>query len=149
MPLIVAATAGVLFKAAEGGVEWIERHLDNIESIAAVEHLQVDRRVLVFVGIPRSGPSPAALVWEVLRERYRQSDLMYTNCPSASLPAVANVASAAMLVIAVVTNDLRNILTERLLGIGLLYLRGRPSSAAVSPQTTSAPKSNALFIGRR
>jgi len=39
----------VVFKAAETRVQWIERHLDNIESIAAVEHLQIDRGVLVSV----------------------------------------------------------------------------------------------------
>ena len=39
----------VVFKAAEARVQWIESHLDNIESIAAVEHLQIDRGVLVSV----------------------------------------------------------------------------------------------------
>ena len=39
----------VVFKAAEGRVQWIERHLDNVESMAAVEHLQIDRRVFVSV----------------------------------------------------------------------------------------------------
>jgi hypothetical protein len=33
----------VVFKATEARVQWIERHLDNIESIATVEHLQIDR----------------------------------------------------------------------------------------------------------
>jgi hypothetical protein len=37
------------FKAAEPGVQWIERHLDHIESIAAVEHLQIDSRMLMSV----------------------------------------------------------------------------------------------------
>jgi hypothetical protein len=35
------------FKTAEPGVQWIKRHLNHIESIAAVEHLQMDSRVLV------------------------------------------------------------------------------------------------------
>ena len=39
----------VVFKAAEGRVQWIEGHLDHIESIAAIEHLQIDRRVLVSI----------------------------------------------------------------------------------------------------
>jgi hypothetical protein len=39
-----------------------------------------------------------------------QSALVYTNCASASLPAIPNVASAATLVTAVLTNDLRFIL---------------------------------------
>jgi len=34
-------------KATEVWVQWIERHLDSIESIATVEHLQMNRRVLV------------------------------------------------------------------------------------------------------
>jgi PAS domain S-box-containing protein len=39
----------IVFKTAEARVQGIKRHLDNIESIAPGEHLQVDRRVLVSV----------------------------------------------------------------------------------------------------
>lgn len=39
----------IVFKAAEARVQGIKRHLDNIESMAPGEHLQVDRRVLVSV----------------------------------------------------------------------------------------------------
>ena len=38
-----------VFKAAKARIQWIERNLDNIEGIAASEHLQIDRRVLVSV----------------------------------------------------------------------------------------------------
>jgi hypothetical protein len=39
----------IVFKAAETRIQRIERHLDNIKSIATVEHLQIDRSVLVSV----------------------------------------------------------------------------------------------------
>src|ERR1700760_4068677 len=58
-----------------------------------------------------------------------QSDLVYTSCPSACLSAVAHVASAAILVVAVVTNDLRFIRIEFCQGLGLLCLLGLLSSA--------------------
>ena len=51
-----------------------------------------------------------------------QSDLVYTSCASASLPAVPNVASAATLVVAILTNDLRFILIVFFRSWASLYL---------------------------
>ena len=48
-PATIGYGEDVAFKAAEARVQRIEGHLDNIEGVAAVEHLQIDCRMLVSV----------------------------------------------------------------------------------------------------
>jgi hypothetical protein len=66
-----------------------------------------------------------------------QSNLVYTSCASASLPAVPNVASAATLAVPVLTNHLRSILIVPFRSEASLYLLGLPSSAAVSSHASA------------
>ena len=47
IPRSVLPVADVALKATEVWVQWVERHPDSIESISGVEHLQMNRRVLV------------------------------------------------------------------------------------------------------